>query len=465
MTRKEKLAAVAKAVAAKPQAPARPKPAYTATKSPALFGQGRPPAVAVDMLTDDGAFSVQKVLAYLGGQIESTKVKGILDMSDRLKAIYGPYYPFQGGLRSILLPSSAQFLPTHHDTGHEIPGAAAIRKEIGQRIGLATKGVDPGALFAANQAAGGVHTKALNTLVDTAGGFTVPPPTLGDLIDLQRNQEVFSQAGASNVDLPPNGRINFPKLTGGATAYWVGETQTVTDSQETTGTLNLEARKLAIRVPLTNELMRFSSTSIETLIRTDMAAQGALLADLAMLQGTGGTQIKGLITYPTTTTWSQGVDKLISYSVTGGIFQPEDIENMNAALPDKVVPTAWVMRPDMWAKIFNRRNDAVTPGDGKGGFVFNLLRGMEQAGPGQFNGKAVSRSRQVSATRGNGSQTYILTGYFPDWMIGRMGMFEYFVDPYTQLAQYQTVIQCVQFIDAGPRHAASFCIADNVTIA
>ena len=47
-------------------------------------------------------------------------------------------------------------------------------------------------------------------------------------------------------------------------------------------------------VKLNNELLRFASPSAEGLVRFDMARVAALKADLAMLEGTGGTQIKGL---------------------------------------------------------------------------------------------------------------------------------------------------------------------------
>ena len=50
-------------------------------------------------------------------------------------------------------------------------------------------------------------------------------------------------------------------------------------------------------VKVNNELMRFASPSAEGLVRLDMARVAALKADLAMLEGTGGTQIKGLLTY------------------------------------------------------------------------------------------------------------------------------------------------------------------------
>lgn len=457
----------AKAPAAPTTKSNKPTPKYDvkANKSPALFAKGRVPHVTSGLISGgDEGVSIVKAASYVAGCINDDKAKSMIDLSDRLKSIYGPYFPaFSGKQNALLVPASAAYLATEI-YGQEIPGAKEIKKEVRDRLNFASKDFDADEARFVSQKMGGMYEKALNTLVDSAGGSTVPPPILGDLIDLQRTSEVFSQAGASNVDLPPNGRIQFPKLTGGSTAYWVGETASITPSQETTGTLNLEARKLAIRVPITNELMKFSSLAVEGMVRADMAYQGALAADLAMLQGTGGTQIKGLITYPTAASWSQGVDKLLSYSVTGGVFQPEDVENINALLPDKVESTAWCMRPNMWANIFNRRADAVANGDQKGGFVFNLLRGVQDGSPALFNGKKVVKSRNIVQTRGNGSQTYILTGYFPDWVIARMGIFEFMVDPYTQMQNYQTVIQAVQFIDAGPRHAASFVFADNITV-
>lgn len=446
---------------------ARPAPNYNpkAGKSPGKLFGSRGPHVSADLLAGgDESVSVVKAAGYLHDFLPAERVKAQLDLSDRLKAVYGPYFPFANANKSMLVPTSAAYLPTEFN-GQEIAGAKEIKKEVRERLKAGVAGFDPDEAADVVRKSGGMFNKALNTLTGTDGGSLVPPPALGDLIDLQTNLEVFSQAGASNVDLPPNGRVQYPKLTGGATAYWVGETQTITPGQPTTGVLNLEAKKLAVRVPLTNELMKFSSLAVEGIVRADMARQGALKADLAMLEGTGGTQIKGLTTYPTAAAWTQNTDKLLAHTVAANTFQPEDVEAMNAKLPDQVEGTAWVMRPELWEKVYNRRADGVMPGDSKGLFVFNFPRDLGAAGPTQFNGKKVVKSRQVSGTRGTGAQTYILTGYFPDWIIARLGVFEFMVDPYTQLAQYQTVIQAVQFIDAGPRHAASFVIADEVDIA
>src|SRR5205085_5048611 len=109
--------------------------------------------------------------------------------------------------------------------------------------------------------------------------------------------EAFAIAGAQEIALPPNGRIQFPKLTGGSTAYWVGEGTSITESAPATGNLDLQAKKLGVFVKLNNELLRFASPSAEGLVRFDMARAAALKADLAMLEGSGSTQIKGITTY------------------------------------------------------------------------------------------------------------------------------------------------------------------------
>jgi HK97 family phage major capsid protein len=413
-----------------------------------------------------GVLPVQKAFALAGGfldEAQDAEARDARDLSNRIKSVYGPFYGFSNNPRSLLLPASAGYLPTCTPDGHEIPGARDVRKEIGQRVAT-VKGLDPDEVETKATRGDGLARKALSTLLDTTGGSLVAPPALGDLIDLQRKLEVFTQAGSTSVTLPPNGRMMFPKLTGGGTAYWVGEAGTVTDSQQTTGSLTQEVKTLAVRTPLTNELMRFADSSVDGMVRVDMAKQAALKADEAMLQGTGGTQPKGLITYPSAASWTQGTDKLVAYTVTANKFQPQDAGKILRKLPDGVNATAWVFHPELFAVIENRRTDAVVPGDGTGPFAFNITRGAEDAGPGRLRGVPVVLSRNVSATRGSGAQTYGLCGDFSEWLVGRLGVLEFMVDPYSQMASYSTVVQCVQFIDAGARHAASFVFFDELDL-
>lgn len=196
-----------------------------------------------------------------------------------------------------------------------------------------------------------------------------------------------------------------------------------------------------------------------------MARAAALKADLAMLEGTAGTQIKGLLTYSgivSHTASTTGTD--------GNTFQPADVALMESKLPDAVdAPTAWVMRKSMFAAVMNRRADAVSASDGKGAFVFRPDRSVAAAPPVELYGTKVIRSSQISATRTKGSGTdltYMLLGYFPDWVVARMGVMEFLASSHgdTALQNDMTYLRGIQHIDAGPRQAGSFVVCDQLIV-
>lgn len=318
--------------------------------------------------------------------------------------------------------------------------------------------------------------KAMGTVSDAAGGVLIGFPTLGELIDLQRNMEAFASAGARETGLPENGRISYPRQTGGATAYWVGEAAQVTSSDQTTGNLLLEAKKLGVLVKINNELLKFApSPSTEGFIRYDMARVSALKADLAMLEGTGGLQIKGLTKYDTATSWTSGTDKVISLSATttganGDTMQANDVFRLMESLPDEIEATAWILRRQMYSALVQRQADAVAAGDQKGLFLLGVNREPGTAPGSTLGGVKAIKSSQVSNTRAKGSATnltYALTGYFPDWVIARFGVMEFLSSNTgdTPLQNDQTWLRGIQRLDAGPRHLASFAWMDNLVIA
>jgi HK97 family phage major capsid protein len=218
-------------------------------------------------------------------------------------------------------------------------------------------------------------------------------------------------------------------------------------------------------VKLNNELLRFASPSAAGLVRLDMARAAALKADLAMLEGTGGTQIKGLTTYSDVTTHAASTT-----GANGDTFTPADVALMESKLPDAVdAPTAWVMRKAMFAALMNRRADAVSAADGKGPFLFRDAHSAAVAPPAEFYGTRVVRSAQVSAARvknAGTTLTYILLGYFPDWVVARMGVMEFLASGLgdTALQNDMTYLRGIQHIDAGPRHAASFVLCDQLVV-
>ena len=408
---------------------------------------------------DSAGYSVLKAAAFALGFVGPDQAKEEIHTHHQLRDLYAAYgFMPHHGQQSFLVPLASAHLPVFE------PQGSKLRDELRQKMTAQADWFDPDEADWIGRRAG-LRRKALGTTVDTAGGTLVPLPMLGELIDLQRSLEVFAAAGAREVALPPNGRVQFPKVTAASTAYWVGEGSAITESQPTTGNLDLQAKKLGVFVKLNNELLRFASPSAEGMVRFDMARAAALKADLAMLEGSGGTQIKGLTTY-------SGITTHIASTTggTGDTFTPADVALMESKLPDAVdAPSAWVMRKAMFAALMNRRADAVTAADGKGPFLFRGPNGSA-APPADLYGTKVVRSSQVSAARSKGGATtltYVLLGYFPDWVVARMGVMEFLASGLgdTALQNDMTYLRGIQHIDAGPRQEASFVLCDTLVVA
>ena len=408
---------------------------------------------------DSAGYSVLKAAAFALGYVGADQAKEEIQTHHQLRDLYASYgFSPHHGAQSFLVPLASAHLPVFEPQGKR------LQVEVHEKMTAHAAKFDP-------DEADWIHRrtqprfKALGTLTDTLGGTLVGLPMLGEIIDLQRNLEAFAAAGSQEIALPPNGRIQFPKLTGGSSAYWVGEGNPITESQPTTGNLDLQAKKLGVFVKLNNELLRFASPSAEGLVRFDMARAAAIKADQAMLEGTGGTQIKGLTTYTGIVSHTAATT-----GANGDTFQPSDIAAMEAKLPDAVdTPTAWMMRKALFAALLNRRADAVSANDAKGPFLFRDNRSVGSDRPADLYGTKVVRSSQVSAARTKGSGTnltYALLGYFPDWIVARLGVMEFLASGQgdTALQNDMTYLRGIQHIDAGPRNPASFVLCDHLVV-
>ena len=202
---------------------------------------------------DSAGYSVLKAAAFALGFLGPDQAKEELHVHHQLKDLYSTYgFVPHCGHQSFLVPLATQHLPAFEPRGQR------LQQEIRQKMTAHRDRFDPEEAAWITRKLN-IRTKALGALSDIAGGALVALPVLGELIELQRNMEAFANAGCQEIALPPNGRIQFPKLTGGSTAYWVGEGTSITESTPSTGNLDLQAKKLGIFIKLNNELLRFAS--------------------------------------------------------------------------------------------------------------------------------------------------------------------------------------------------------------
>jgi HK97 family phage major capsid protein len=414
-------------------------------------------------LTSRGYSFVKMIEAVITKNWDKAKVEA--DLHNRLQESYKNQLGFEKAASNSIL------CPVSHALIAEDVKDKTLALECRDLVQAGISGYDPEEVAHYRQKYWG-REKALSWVDESLGGALVAPPMQGELIEILRNNEALMAAGCRVLGMPPQGRITYPRQTGVATGYWVGESTSITDSTQGTGDLVLQAKKLGVLCKIPNELFRFASVSIEQFVRDDIARVMALTLDKALLEGnTGGsTQPKGLITYSNI--------NLLSAAVTGAngdTFQPEDVANFVQSVEEKNAEfKAFIMRPLMFAKITNRRADAAVAGDQKGGFMFNWMRdfnaqnfGLGRMQPANIYGYPAIKSTQLSNTRTKGNATnltYILGGDFNDFLLAMGGVIEFLIATQgdTAVASDQTWVRGIQYVDGGPRHEASFTLMDTL---
>jgi HK97 family phage major capsid protein len=128
--------------------------------------------------------------------------------------------------------------------------------------------------------------KILEASDDAAGGVLVPTQQSSEVIELLRERAVFRAMRPTVVPMP-TGSLQIPKLTGGATATYIGESDNIVATEQTTGMVNLTWKKLAAIVPISNDFLRFESYGADSMIRNDLVAAMADREDIAFIRGDG----------------------------------------------------------------------------------------------------------------------------------------------------------------------------------
>jgi len=120
-------------------------------------------------------------------------------------------------------------------------------------------------------------------------------------------------------------KVKVPRQTGGASVNWVGEGKVKPLSSLAFDSVTLDFAKVAGIVPLTEELVRFSSPSAEELVRADLAAAIAQFIDAEFIDpGNAATDVS-----PASVTY--GVSSITATGTTASAFRA-DVKAMFAAM-------------------------------------------------------------------------------------------------------------------------------------
>lgn len=301
-------------------------------------------------------------------------------------------------------------------------------------------------------------TKAMTAGSPTAGGFLVPEQFSTDVIELLRPQSVIRRLGPMTVPMP-NGNLSIPKITSGATGYYVGESSNITPSQLVTGQVKLSFKKLAALVPMSNDLLRYSSPGADALVRDDAVRAIAQAENSNFIRGDGTSGgPRGLRYWVAPANLIKGVAAVALATVVS------DLGKCVQALMANNIPftrPAWIISPRSYVYLTTVQTSA-----GSGVFVFR-----EEMMGGKLWGWPYAVSTGVPETLTDGGSTLeseVYFGDFADLILGES--LNMSVDASSEAAYYdgssvvaafsrdETVVRVITEHDLALRRDVSFAV-------
>jgi len=265
----------------------------------------------------------------------------------------------------------------------------------------------------------------------TAGGDLVDDVLLaGSFIDLLRNRLSIAQAGATMLT-GLQGNVSIPRQTSAATAYWVGENASPTESQQAIDQVNLSPKTVGAFVDYSRRLLLQSSIDVEGMVRNDLARVIALEIDRAAIYGTGSSnQPQGL-----TNVSGIGSETLTG---TGTFTEYIAMETDVAAANADAGALRYIVNATTRGGLKGTKKDA-----GSGEFVF---------ADNEINGYPVIVSNQLASNDA-------LFGDFSMFIMGMWSGLDLTVDPYAGATAGTVRVIALQDVDFAVKQPSAFCFA------
>ena len=279
-----------------------------------------------------------------------------------------------------------------------------------------------------------VMRRDLNVGTATAGGNLVETELdAANFIDLLRNASALDRAGAT-VLTGLSGNVSIPRQSGAATAYWVAESGSPTESQQTIDQVSLTPKTCGAYTDFSRRLIIQSSIDVENMVRGDLAKVLALEIDRVGLYGSGSSnQPLGL----KDTTGVLTEDFAANTPTFAEVVALEsDVAGANALLGSPVYLMNSAMRGAL--KTAEKASNTAQ-------FIY-----MDD----EVNGYRAVVSNQVASND-------LWFGNFSDLIMAYFSGLDLMVDPYTHSTSGTVRVVALQDVDVAARHGESFSRGNN----
>ena len=296
------------------------------------------------------------------------------------------------------------------------------------------------------------NTKALGANIPSDGGITIPQILASEIIMPLYTKIGVTKLGGRRVPLP-NGNMTLPRIDTSATVSWVGENQIIAQSQQVTGDTKLNAKKLAVITPISNDLLRSADIAADQWVLDDIRNRMFVEMDRAMLYGSNTVyQPGGLATLlPSAQIQGSTSTPLTSTLVTTlyGALQQANVMMISPGI---------IMNATMESYLMNLTTST-------GAFLFYaemVEKGTVRGIPYAVSNNAIFTNTGTYATSSVdffiGDWSEFIVGTQGDLMIetSRDGSYESGGTTYSALSRDQTIVRVLSLQDYAIRHTASF---------
>lgn len=252
-----------------------------------------------------------------------------------------------------------------------------------------------------------------------------------NFIDLLRNRMLTPQLGVRIIS-GLVGNLALPKMTSGATAYWIAEGEDVTGSTPGTGQVTLTPHTIAANVDLSRRSIQQSTPDIEAWVMDEMALRLALGMDAAIYNGSGvGPEPLGIIN--TTGVGSVTVSGSIDFA---DVIELEgDVDTANALMGSLHYVTTIAQRSTMKQTLKST---------GVAGYIWE---------DGEVNGYPAHATNQMPTGK-------TIFGNWSDCIVGEWGVLDINIDTASLSLSGGIRLVAMEDCDIALRHAESFSVAE-----
>jgi HK97 family phage major capsid protein len=296
-----------------------------------------------------------------------------------------------------------------------------------------------------------------------AGGFLVPEDVSSEVIELLRPQSVVMSMGPRVVPMP-NGNLTTNRRASGASFGYTGEQQDIKATGVKFGQVKLSAKKLTGIIPISNDLLRTSSTAVDRMIRDDAVEDAALAQDRYFLRGTGTEFAPKGLRYQHTGTSFANTHVLTMTDSFDLQKVDNDLGRLELALGNANLPYTgahWVMSPRTAMYLTNLR-------DGNGNKVY------PEMDSGMLRKKPVHMTTEIPDNLGDGTKSEIMLVLPAHVMVGESMGIEIALsteaaykdaggDMQAAFSRDETLMRMIMQHDIGLRHLAAVSILTGVT--